>query len=232
MLICVQTVNRQKPDWNIIKRPVCRPHRYTSRLKSIMWITSRTEILEWRWLYMLRVTNGREEMTVTLIRIRPTRYLICLVLLHCKIITVWGQIAVLVSIWKSITILIWPAQVWVDMGISMSSALPKSCWFMPKPLSNYKARNWHKHRLITPSTGLEIVWICIVWTLTNLAHGGWISKPNWEENAALSWQVKEQDTPMWCAGVKANFALDVPSPVPAWKFVWMIWAPTRIPIPE
>ena len=38
--------NRQKPDWNIIKRPVCRPHRYTSRLKSIMWIISRTEILE------------------------------------------------------------------------------------------------------------------------------------------------------------------------------------------
>lgn len=28
---------------------------------------------------------------------------------------------------KSITILIWQAQVWVDMGISMSSALPKSC---------------------------------------------------------------------------------------------------------
>lgn len=28
---------------------------------------------------------------------------------------------------KSITILIWPAQVWVGMGISMSSVLPKSC---------------------------------------------------------------------------------------------------------
>ena len=37
---------RKYLDWNIIKRPVCRPHRYTSRLKSIMWITSRTEILE------------------------------------------------------------------------------------------------------------------------------------------------------------------------------------------
>lgn len=28
---------------------------------------------------------------------------------------------------KSITILIWPVRVWVGMGISMSSALPKSC---------------------------------------------------------------------------------------------------------
>ena len=46
MLICVQTVNLQKPDWNIIKRLVCRPHHYTSRLKSIMLIISKTGILE------------------------------------------------------------------------------------------------------------------------------------------------------------------------------------------